>query len=91
MSLNQKTTQEIGKLFVIGLIKNYSFHYKTLKFCATHGMIVDNFHEMISFEGSKWLKKFKLFHTENINYYLILTKTFINHPLMHLWKNIGKH
>ena len=91
MILNQNTTQKIRSFFVIGLMKNYLVLYKMLKFCDTHGRIVDKFHEMISFKGSKWLKNFTLFYTENINYYLILTKTFMNHPLMHLWKHIGKH
>ena len=56
MSLNQNTTQEIRSLFVIGLIENCSYHYKMLKFCVRHGMIVDKFHEMISFKQSNLLK-----------------------------------
>ena len=37
--------------------KNYFIHYRMLKFFVRHGMIVDKFHEKISFEQSKWLEK----------------------------------
>ena len=57
MSLNQNTIQEIRSLFVIGLIKKCSYHYKMLIFSVRHGMIVDKFHEMISFKQSNLLKK----------------------------------
>ena len=57
MSLNQNSTQEIGSLFVIGLIKDCSYQYKMLKVSVRHGMIVDKFHEMISFKQSNLLKK----------------------------------
>ena len=41
--------------------KNYSVHYRMLKFYVRHGMVVDKVHETISFKQSKWLEKYMEF------------------------------
>ena len=38
--------------------KNYLVHYRLLKNYVGHGMTVDKVHTVISFEQSKWLKKY---------------------------------
>ena len=38
-----------------------------LKLCDRHGMIVDKFHEIISFKQSKWLEKYISFNTQRRN------------------------
>ena len=38
-----------------------------LKFYIRHGMIVDKFHEIISFKQSKWLEKYINFNTHKKN------------------------
>ena len=47
--------------------KNYLIHYRMLKFYIRHGMIVEKFHEIISFEQSKWLEKYISFNTQKRN------------------------
>ena len=47
--------------------KNYLIHYRMLKFYVRHGMIVHKVHEIISFEQSKWLEKYKNFITQKRN------------------------
>ena len=47
--------------------KNYLIHYRMLKFYIRHGMIYDNFHEIISFKQSTWLKKYINFNTQKRN------------------------
>ena len=34
--------------------KKYLVHYRLLKIYVRHGMVVDKFHEIISFKQSKW-------------------------------------
>ena len=46
---------------------NYLIHYRMLKFCVRHGMIVDKVHEIISFKQSKWLEKYISFNTQKRN------------------------
>ena len=50
---------------MIGLIKNFSVHYRLLKFHVRQGMIVDKFHGIISFKQKKWLEKYTSFNTQN--------------------------
>ena len=38
-----------------------------LKFSIRRGMVVDKFHEIISFTQSKWLEKYKNFNTQKRN------------------------
>ena len=47
--------------------KNSLVHYRMLKFYVRHGMIVDKFHENISFKQSKWLEKYINFNTQKRN------------------------
>ena len=47
--------------------KNYSVHYRMLKFYVSHGMVVDKIHEIISFKQSKWLGKYIKFNTQKRN------------------------
>ena len=44
--------------------KNRLFHYRMLKFHVRRGMVVEKFHENISFKQSKWLKKYIRFNTQ---------------------------
>ena len=44
--------------------KNYLVHYRMIKFCVRHGMVVDKIHEIISFKHSKWLEKYINFNTQ---------------------------
>ena len=37
--------------------KKYSIHYRLLNLFVRRGMILDKFHEMISFKQSNWLEK----------------------------------
>ena len=43
--------------------KNSLIHYRMLKFCIRHGMIIGKFHEIISFNQSKWFEKYRSFNT----------------------------
>ena len=53
---------------MIGLIrKNYLVHYRMLKFYIRHGMIIDKFHEVISFKQNRWLEKYINFNTQKRN------------------------
>ena len=47
--------------------ENYLFHYRMLKFYVRHGMIVYEFHNIISFKQSKWLEKYINFKTQKRN------------------------
>ena len=47
--------------------KNHSIPYRMLKFYVRHGMIVDNYHDLISVRQSKWLEKFITFNTQKRN------------------------
>ena len=38
-----------------------------VKFYFRHGMVIDNFHEIISFKQSKWLDKSITFNTQKRN------------------------
>ena len=42
--------------------KNFSVHYRLLKFYVRHGMVVDKIHEIISIKQSKWLEKYNNFN-----------------------------
>ena len=44
--------------------KNYLIHYRMLKFCVRHGMVVEKFHEIISFKQSRWLESYISFKTK---------------------------
>ena len=45
----------------------YLIHYRMLNFYVRHGMIVENFHEIISFKQSKWLETYISFNTQKRN------------------------
>ena len=47
--------------------KNYLVHYRTLKFYARYGMIVEKVHSVISFKQSKLLEKHRSFNTPKRN------------------------
>ena len=47
--------------------KNYSVHYRMLKFYLRHGMIVDKVLKIISFKQSRWLEKYINFNTQKRN------------------------
>ena len=47
--------------------KKYLIHYRVLKFCVRHGMIVEKIHEIISFKQSKWLERNISFNTQKRN------------------------
>ena len=47
--------------------KNYLVHNRLLKVYIRHGMIVDKFHEIISFKQRKWLEKYINFNTQTRN------------------------
>ena len=47
--------------------KNYLIHYRMLKFYVRHGMIVNKFHDIISFKQSRWLEKYINFNTQKRN------------------------
>ena len=47
--------------------KNYSVHYRMLKFYIRHGMIVDKVHDIISFKQNRWLEKYISFNTQKRN------------------------
>ena len=44
--------------------KNYLIHNRMLKFYVRLGMVVEKFHETISFKQSKWLEKNINFNTQ---------------------------
>ena len=47
--------------------KKYLIHYRLLKFCVRHGMIVEKIHQIISFKQSKWLECYISFNTQKRN------------------------
>ena len=47
--------------------KKYLIHYRMLKFYVRHGIIVEKFHEIISFKQSRWLEKYISFNTQKRN------------------------
>ena len=47
--------------------KNYLVHYRMLKIYLKHGMIIDKFHNIISFRQRKWLEKYTNFNTQKRN------------------------
>ena len=47
--------------------KKYLIHYWMLKLYVRHGMVVENFHEIISFKQSRWLEKYISFNTQKRN------------------------
>ena len=47
--------------------KNYLVYYRMLKFYIRHGMIIDKFHNIISFRQNKWLEKYINFITQKRN------------------------
>ena len=42
-------------------------HYRILTFYVRHGMVVNKFHETVSFKQSKWLQKYINFNTQKRN------------------------
>ena len=47
--------------------KKYLIHYRMLKFCVRHGMVVEKVHEIISIKQSKWLESYISFNTQKRN------------------------
>ena len=47
--------------------KNYLAHYRMLNIYDRHGMMVDKFHNVISFRQSRWLEKYITFNTQKRN------------------------
>ena len=47
--------------------KKYLIHYRMLKIYVRHGMIVENFHGIISFKQNRWLEKYNSFNTQKRN------------------------
>ena len=47
--------------------KKYLIHYRMLKFCVRHGMVVGKIHEIISCKQRKWLEKYISFNTQKQN------------------------
>ena len=47
--------------------RKYLIHYRMLKFYVRHGMVVEKFHEIISFKQSKWLESYISFNTQKRN------------------------
>ena len=47
--------------------KNYSIHYRMLKFYLRHGVIIDEVYNIKSFRQSKWLEKYISFDTQERN------------------------
>ena len=41
----------------------YLIHYRMLNFYVRHGMVVEEFHEILSFKQSKWLENYVRFIT----------------------------
>ena len=65
--------------------KRYLIHYRMVKFCIRHGMVVGKFQETISFKHSKWLQKYTNFSTQKRNqavndfekdFYILLNDAF---------------
>ena len=47
--------------------KDYLVHYRMIIFYVRHGMIVEKFHNVISFKQSRWLEKYISFNTQKRN------------------------
>ena len=47
--------------------KKNLIHYRMLKIYVRHGMVVEKFHEIISFKQSKWLESYISFNTQKRN------------------------
>ena len=47
--------------------KKYLIHYRLFNLYVRQGMVVEKFHEIISFKQSKWLKKYISFDTQKRN------------------------
>ena len=47
--------------------KNYMVHYRMLNFYVRQGLVVEKFHEVKTFEQSKWLEKNIDFNTQKRN------------------------
>ena len=45
----------------------YLVHCRMLKFFVGHGMVVDKFHEIMSFKQPKWVEKYIHFKTQKRN------------------------
>ena len=70
---------------------NCLLHYRMLKFYVRHGMIVDKVYNIISFEQSRWLLKYRNFNTQNeIRLLMIMKRISINYSItrfmVRLWK-----
>ena len=67
-------------------------HYRRLEFYVTHGMVVENIHEIISFKQSRWLEKgMKLITQKKLNKErfrkgFILNMEFLIHFMEKQWK-----
>ena len=69
--------------------KKYLIDYRLLKLFVRHGMIVDKFHEMISFKQRNWLEKCINLKTQKVLYRkMILKKTSRTYSITHF---IEKH
>ena len=69
MEIIKPDTYTQTKKLICGLSdkKNYLVHYRMLKFYIRHGMVVDKFHNVTSFEQSRWLEKNISFNTQKRN------------------------
>ena len=47
--------------------KKYLIHHRMLKLYVRHGMVIDKFHEIISFKQSNWLEKYLNVNTQKRN------------------------
>ena len=47
--------------------KKYLIHYRILKFYVRHGMVVEKFHQIISYKQSKWLETYITSNTQKRN------------------------
>ena len=47
--------------------KSYLIHYRLLKIYVRYGMVVEKIHQIISFQQSNWLEKYKNFNTHKRN------------------------
>ena len=78
--------------------KNYLVHYRMLKFYVRHGIVVDKFHEIISFKQSNWLEKYINFNTQKRNmakndfekdFYKLLNNAFYGKTMENVRNRVG--
>ena len=74
--------------------QKYLIQYKIIKFYVRRGLVVEKFHEKISFKQSQWLEKYIDFNTQMRNLSkMILKKISINYSITRSmerqWKMYG--